>query len=531
MASRSFRNPVLPGFYPDPSVCRVGDDYFLVTSSFEYFPGVPLFHSRDLVNWRQQGHVLDRPTQLDLTNSLPSQGIFAPTIRHHDGVFYMVTTRREQRGHVFADLNFIVTATDPAGDWSELHVLEQEPGIIDPSLFFDDDGRAWYTANRRVESPPYEGYRDIWLQQFDYHRMCLVGERVALWSGALKEASTPEAPHIYKVNGTYYLMIAEGGTYHHHAITVARADSVAGPYEGNPGNPILTHRHLDPDQHPITNPGHGDLVDTSTGQWWMVVLASRPYGGYFYNLGRETFLLPVQWRDGWPLVSPASGRVELEYEAPDLPEQSWPSEPTCDHFDTYELAPCWNFIRNPGGDRFWSLEERPGHLRLKLRPATLREVAHPAFIGQRQRHIDFAVSVKMEFIPQEPADVAGLVLRQSSDYYYAFVLVATTAGQSEMCLMRRDARDRDGEEKIAGLAIAGSVHLLKVEVHGQAYDFFYADADEGTWKAVAQGVDGRILSTPVAGGFVGAYIGMYASSSGATESGYADFDCFDYIPL
>lgn len=530
MESRTFHNPVLPGFYPDPSVCRVDEDFYLVTSSFDYFPGVPLFHSRDLVNWRQLGHVLDRPSQLNLANSLPSQGIFAPTIRHHDGVFYMVTTRREQIGDTFADLNFVVTATDPAGDWSELHILEEEPGIIDPSLFFDDDGRAWYTANRRVDDPPYEGYREIWLQQFDYHCMSLVGERFALWSGALKDAGTPEAPHIYKVDGTYYLLIAEGGTYHHHAITIARADSITGPYEGNPGNPILTHRHLDPDQHPITNPGHGDMVETAAGEWWMVVLASRPYGGYFYNLGRETFLVPVLWRDGWPLVSPSSGRVEFEHLMPALPQHPWPQVPTCDHFDNTELAACWNFIGSPG-ERFWSLEERPGHLRLKLLPVTLQDVAHPAFIGRRQQHIDFEVRVKVEFEPGNSAEAAGLALRQSSDYYYTFVLMATVDGETEICLMRRDARNSDGEEKIAGRAVVGSVHYLKVEAHGQGYDFFYAETD-GDWDAVARGVDGRILSTPVAGGFVGAYIGMYATSDGDTiDRGYADFDYFGYKPL
>ena len=525
MNSRAFRNPIIPGFYPDPSICRVGEDYFLVTSSFEYFPGVPLFHSRDLVHWRQLGHVLDRPSQLDLSESLCSQGIFAPSIRHHDGVFYMVTTCRRQRGDAFADLNFVVTATDPAGPWSELHVLEDEAGIIDPSLFFDDDGRAWYTANRRVDDPPYEGYREIWMQEFDPERMRLVGERRPLWSGALKGAGTPEAPHLYKVEGAYYLLIAEGGTYHQHAVSIARSDCVTGPYEGNPGNPILTHRHLGLD-HPITNPGHADLVETQNGEWWMVALASRPYGGYFYNLGRETFLAPVRWEEGWPVVSPGTGRVELEHEAPDLPEHRWPSEPACDHFDAPELASCWNVIRTPPST-FWNLAERRGHLRLTLRPHTLSD-PQPAFIGRRQRHIDFAVRAKMAFAPATATETAGLALLQSSDFYYALVVVRASDAESEIRLVRRRG---DAGEVVARRSVPGSLHYLKVEARGQDYSFFHASAPEA-WQAVAQGVDGRILSTPVAGGFVGAYIGMYATSGGVADSGsHADYDYFEYQSL
>jgi alpha-N-arabinofuranosidase len=273
---RTFRNPILPGFYPDPSICRVGDDYYLVTSTFEYFPGLPIFHSHDLIHWHQIGHVLNRPSQLPLDGVRPSGGLYAPTIRFSQGTFYVINTLVD--GKTKAG-NFIVTTTNPAGLWSEPYWLESAPGI-DPSLFFDDDGRVWYVGNRMAVHSQYDGHTEIWLQELDLGNMCLVGEPRVLWDGAAKGAVWAEAPHIYKIRDYYYLMIAEGGTGHHHAVTIARSTVVTGPYEANPGNPILTHRHLGLD-YPIVGTGHADLVETQTGEWWMVLLAMRPYGGYY----------------------------------------------------------------------------------------------------------------------------------------------------------------------------------------------------------------------------------------------------------
>ena len=522
---RSFRNPVLPGFYPDPSVCRVGDDYYLITSTFEYFPGVPVFHSRDLVHWRQIGHVLDRPEQLNLDGVEGSQGIYAPTIRHCDGLFYMVTTLRRPGGpEGFEDSNIVVTATDPAGPWSDPVVLVDEPGIIDPSLFFDRDGRAWYVANRRVDEPPYGGYRDIWVQEMDRTTLQLVGAQTLLWNGALKEASAPEAPHIYLVDGRYYLLLSEGGTFHQHAVTIARSERVEGPYQGNPGNPILTHRHLGQD-YPITNPGHADLIDTPQGQWWMVALASRPRGGYFYNLGRETFLAPVVWEEGWPIVSPGAGRIEFEHPAPDLPAHPWPREPACDHFDRPQLAHWWNFVRTPRR-ACWSLSQRPGYLRLYLWPQRLGEAANPACLLRRLQHHSFAARTALEFTPRGPGEEAGLVLRQNDDYHFRFTCGLDGQGRGEVRLVER----RGGDERVlAGRGAQGGRHFLKVEARDQDFHFYWAPAPEA-WERVAGGVDGRLLSAQVAGGFVGATVGLYASSNGGQADHWAEFDYFEYAP-
>jgi alpha-N-arabinofuranosidase len=519
--NRTFHNPILPGFYPDPSVCRAGEDYYLVTSSFEYFPGLPVFHSRDLVHWRQIGHVLDRPSQLDLDGIEPSRGLYAPTIRYHEGTFYVINTLVEGKRKGYA--NFVVTASDPAGPWSEPHWIEGAPGI-DPSLLFDDDGRVWYTGNR---PPPggreYEGQCEIWLQELDLDTMRLKGERHGIWQGALRGCEWAEAPHLYKINGLYYLMIAEGGTGFEHAVTIARSGNVAGPYYGNPRNPILTHRHLGRG-YPVTGTGHADLVQTQKGEWWMVLLAMRPYGGYFYNLGRETFLTPVRWEDDrWPTVSPGLGRVPDEHPAPDLPEQPWPSEPACDGFDGGRLAFCWNFIRTPR-EAFWSLTERPGFLRLRLRPERISERVNPSFAGRRQQHRDFNARTVMEFTPAGPNECAGLALLQNCDFQYRLVLTRSESGRAVVRLLKR----AKGEETLVAERPASPGRTyFKVEARGQDYGF-YAAAEPEAWQPVAERVDGRILSTPVAGGFVGAYIGLYASSNGSPSGNVADFDWFEY---
>ena len=523
----TYRNPIIPGFYPDPSICRVGEDYYLVTSTFEYFPGLPIFHSRDLVNWRQIGHALDRPSQLNLDGVLASRGLYAPTIRHYNGRFYITNTLV---GSAYDTLlndgvherNFIVTAEDPAGPWSEPYWLEGAPGI-DPSLFFDTDGRAWYTGNRVPPAgPEYPHHKEIWLQELDLATMQLTGPRYSLWDGAVKGNLEAEAPHIYKKDGFYYLLVAEGGTEHHHAVTIARSRDITGPYEGNPRNPLLTHRNLGMD-YAIACTGHAELVETQNGEWWMALLATRPYGGYFYNLGRETFLVPVTWEYGWPIVCPGSGRVEFEHSAPDLPAHPWPSLPARDHFSEPALADQWNFLRTPR-EPFWSLSERPGFLRLKLRPQMLSERANPSFVGRRQQHINFSAQTAMEFTPADAAECAGLVLLQNNEFHFRFVVTLDAQGGQITRLVKRQAGI---DTIVAEHPTSGAGHTMKVEAQGQDYSFYYA-ADGDNWQPVAEDVDGRILSTNIAGGFVGAYIGMYASSNGKTNENIADFNWFEY---
>jgi xylan 1,4-beta-xylosidase len=513
---RYFRNPILPGFYPDPSICRVGEDYYLINSTFEFFPGLPIHHSRDLVHWRPIGHVLTRPSQLNLDGIRASAGLYAPTIRHHNGTFYVVNTLIDGPKECG---NFIVTASNIEGPWSEPYWLNDAPGI-DPSLLFDDDGRVWFVGNRLLPNGEYSGHCEIWLQELDLKSMQLTGPKYSLWEGALKKAIWAEGPHLYKIDGMYYLMIAEGGTGHDHAVSVARSVKITGPYEGNARNPILTHRHLGLD-YPIVGTGHADLVDTPNGEWWLVLLAMRPYGGYFYNLGRETFLTPVRWEDGWPVVNPGKGRVEFETPAPNLPEKGWTATPACDQFDSPTLGFQWDFLRTPR-EPFWSLTERPGHLRLRLRPQTLAEPANPSFVGRRQQHINFSARAVMEFTPRTADECAGLVLLQNDRFHFRFVV--TLENGPVVLLIKRE----NGEETIlARRPVPGGRIYFKITAVGQAYGFYFA-AECENWEPVSEEVDGRILSTPVAGGFIGAYIGMYASSNGRPSENAADWDWFEY---
>ena len=265
-------------------------------------------------------------------------------------------------------------------------------------------------------------------------------------------------------------------------------------------------------------------MDTAQTEY-NVLLAMRPYGGYFYNLGRETFLAPLRWEDGWPVVSPGSGRVEAAYTAPELPEQRWPAPPACDQFEAESLAPCWNFLRTPRDD-FWSLAERRGYLRLRLRPESLVDLANPSFVGRRQQHIDFAARMWLEFSPSNDHECAGLVLLQNSDFHFRFVLTRRGAET----VVRLVKRERGVEETLAEQPFEAGRLGLKIEAYGQAYSFYAAAAPEA-WRAVAESLDGRILSTTVAGGFVGTYIGMYASSNGLPSANHADYDWFEYIGL
>lgn len=511
----NFENPILPGFYPDPSICRVKEDYYLVTSSFAYYPGVPIFHSKDLVNWKQIGHVLDRPSQLPLDGQQQSGGIFAPTIRYNNGIFYMITTNVGHGG------NFLVTATDPAGPWSDPYYLDA-PGI-DPSLFFDDDGKAYYIGTRPApEGPKYFGNWEAWLQELDLNTMKLVGEPEELWRGALRDAVWPEGPHLYKINGVYYLMIAEGGTGPEHAVSIARSNSVTGPYAGNPANPILTHRHLGR-EYPVVNVGHCDLVETQNGEWWSVGLASRIYGGYYRNLGRETFLFPLIWEEGWPIMCPGVGKISMTYPKPDLPEDRMLIPSACDNFEDDELDYKWNFLRTPRGE-FYSLKERPGYLTLKLKPEKITELKNPSFVGRRQQHIEFSASTAMEFNPRSESEAAGMVLLQSNEFNFSFVY--TKKGDDNVIrLIKCEA----GEEKVLKeIAISAARLYLKVEAHGQEYSFYYGKSSQD-YKPLIENVDGRILSTDVAGGFVGTELGLYASSNAAISNNSASFDWFEYV--
>ena len=521
-------NPILAGFYPDPSIERVGDDYYLVTSSFAYFPGVPIFHSKNLVDWTQIGSVLDRPSQLNLDSAGISRGIFAPVIRYNAGKFYMITTLIDRGG------NFIVTATNPAGPWSDPVWLKQIDGI-DPSLFFDDDGKAYIVNNGPpIGQPLYNGHRAIWIQQFDTRTMTLVGSRDVIVNGGVDLAKHPiwiEAPHILKVNGKYYLICAEGGTADQHSEVVFRSDDVRGPYVPFSGNPILTQRHLDLRRPlPITTTGHADFVQTPAGEWWTVFLGVRPYEARrnLYNNGRETYLLPVRWVDGWPRILDGNATVPYVQTRPSIPSEvatlqgdarAASALPTAgnfvirDEFDDQTLAPYWNLIRTPRS-QWYDLTSMRGALTIQPRAEDIGGKGQPSFIGRRQQHIIATASTSMLYAPEKPGDRAGLAAFHNEDHYY-LLTVTRVGARTEVQLERRSGPAAGTKPALIASAPLASIRRpvqLQIRAKGGRYDFLYATMP-GKWKLLAGDLDGTMLSTPVAGGFVGTMFGMYAYSA------------------
>jgi xylan 1,4-beta-xylosidase len=496
-----FKNPVLPGFHPDPSICRVGHDFYLVTSSFEYFPGIPIFHSTDLVNWRQVGHCLHRESQLPLAGATASGGVWAPTLRHHGGLFYLTTTNVTLGG------NFIVTARAPEGPWSDPIRVEQ-PGI-DPSLFFDRDGTVIYSTSSGGSLQ----------SRIDVSSGRLLSEPKVVWPGT--GGQFPEGPHLYFREGWYYLLLSEGGTEYGHMITMARAKSPWGPFESCTRNPLLTHRSW---QSPIQAVGHADLVETAAGDWFAVCLGVRP-NGYppCYHLGRETFLCPVTWaEDGFPVFG-ENGRIALEMATPIEPHRRLDTARR-DDFDTTTLAHCWNHLRNPN-PALSSLEERPGYLRLRGSEHGLEELASPAWVGRRQAHFAVRAATCLEFRAENENEEAGLVVRMNERHHYE-VFVTRRGGVSSVVLRRRIGSLRAEEVCRALTSSETSRLVLAVEAERDKYVFWYG-ASESELRVLGEG-ETRYLSTEVAGGFTGVYFAMYATGNGARCRNPADFDWFDY---
>lgn len=481
--------PVVAGMHPDPSVCRVGEDYYLVCSSFEYFPGVPVFHSRDLVNWTQIGNALDRPSQLLLTADTPSSaGIYAPTLRHHDGRFWLIVTSVSHGGG-----NMVFTATDPAGPWSDPIRLPEVRGI-DPDLAWDDEGNCWCTM------------AGVHQYRVDLATGAVLGESQRLWSGT-DRAKAPEAPHLYRIGDYWYLLIAEGGTERGHGVSIARGSSPDGPFEPCPANPILSHRSTD---EPVQNTGHADLVQGPGGSWWMVLLGVRPGGGTpgWHVLGRETFLAPVTWVDDWPVVgTPVS--------AP-----PGPLVPELDHFDLNELQPYWVSLRDRS-EQHCTTKDRSGWLTLHARGSSLDDPA-VVFVGRRQQHRSCLARTLID-----PADgTGGLAVRLDEEHHYE---IEVASGEVRVLArigpLRTVVASRPAPAGPLVLVVrVDEARTLRDARSGPDTLSFGVEEPDGTFTPLAE-LDGKYLSTEVAGGFTGRVIGLYAAE------GTVHFDWFDYQPF
>ena len=506
-----FRNPILAGFYPDPSIVRVGDRFYLINSTFAYLPGIPVFESRDLVHWRQIGNVIDRPSQLDFDGLGVSRGIFAPAIEHHRGTFYMITTAVGRRG------NFYMTAKDAAGPWSQPNWLAFDG--IDPSFFFDDDGRAYVVNNGPPEGAPlYDGHRAIWIQEFNVARGEMTGPRKLIINGGTDIARKPvwiEGPHVYKRDGWYYLSCAVGGTETNHSQVIFRSRSPWGPYDPYEHNPILTQRDLPADRaDPIVNAGHADLVEAPDGSWWAVFLASRAYAGGHYNTGRETFLLPVTWKDGWPVILDKDRSIPYVQRGPTF-IQAGSQSPLTGNFtwrDEFDgpLDAQWVQLRTVGGDWYAA---KSGALQIAPGINSLTTAARPTFLARRQQHMHFDATTRLH-IPSSPDVSAGIAAFQNEKHWYA--LTAKREGKRVHLALSKAAGDA---AQVIANTTANTAEAISLRISGDAgrYSFSF-DAGNG-WQTLKADDDATHLSTDVAGGFVGTMLGMYAleSTSEAAE--------------
>ncbi|KQZ65768.1 hypothetical protein ASD67_01320 [Sphingopyxis sp. Root1497] len=507
-----FANPVLPGFQPDPSIVRVGDDFYLVNSTFSWFPGLPVYHSRDLVHWRQVGNAIDRPGQLAIGKVGVTRGLFAPAISHHGDRFYIVNTCIDCGG------NFIITADDPAGPWSDPHWLEF--GGIDPSLFVDDDGRAWIAYNDAPPGEPeYDGHRALWIQQIDLAAMKMATTRILLVDKGVVAADKPvwaEGPHIYKVGRFYYLTAAEGGTADRHSQTIYRAETVTGPYVAGPRNPILTQRDLPESRAwPVQATGHADFVQIADGSWWAAFLATRPYAGQQTNLGRETFLLPVTWKAGWPEILPPGAAVLPTARRPALPAFAGDSlDDWRDEFDDSRLALDWLMLRTPRGRNWWSLSDQRGALYLNARPVAAGSLGQPSFVGKRLRHHDAVIETSVVFAPQAVGDRAGL-LALTDENHFLFLGRERLADGDAIVVRRRAGAGEPADGVVTGRVALGdkapAAIDLQVRIRRDKADLRWRVHGAADWQQLAAGVDASILATVGAGLFTGAVIGPHAA--------------------
>ncbi len=504
----SFNNPILAGYFPDPSVIRAGDKYYLVNSTFAHFPGIPIHESSDLVHWRLIAHVLNEPTSLSFDGLDISRGAFAPAINFHQGTFYILNTLVDAGG------NYFVTATNPAGPWSDPVWLRELDGI-DPSFFFDVDGKAYILYNGPpAYQPLYAGHRAIWMQEFNLATRKLVGPRKVLVDGGVDISKRPiwiEGPHLYRIKGRYYLMCAEGGTGPGHSEVVLRASSPWGPFEPFSGNPILTQRDLPAERtNPLTNAGHADLVQMKDGTWWSVFLASRPYQGNRYNIGRETFLLPVTWENGWPVILGHGQSIPYTLAGPRAMASGHAARDgdmlagnfrARDEFDGSKLRPEWLQIYIPTQQWF---ELRDGLLAIHPLKVNLDAQRNASLLARRQQHVHFDASTQLT-PPAAGGIAAGLAVYQSGNYWY--FLGTRRVGDTLQVFLERHAGS--ALQIVAGRGIAAPATLrLRVSGDGGSYSFYY-DVGQG-WQALREHDDASILSSEVAGGFVGTVLGPFA---------------------
>ena len=515
MVVAHLHNPVLPGFEPDPSILRVGDDYYIATSTFEWYPGVRLHHSNDLVNWRPIGGVLKSLEQLDLRGVPDSGGIWAPCLSHADGLFYLVYTIVDSYAEGWKDIpNYVVTAESIEGPWSEPTYLHSRGW--DASFFHDDDGRSWLVNMIYDWRPDRPGFAGIELQEYDRAARELVGQPRKIFSGT--DAGVTEGPHLYHRDGWYYLVVAEGGTGIEHQVTVARSRGLFGPYEVDPNGVTMTAKH---DRTlPFQKAGHGCLVDTPSGDWYMAHLVARPYRDANDRcvLGRETAIQRVDWSEsGWPRVPGGVPQGDVLVAVADV------RTPRNSPLSTPDFAGDWSTLRRPASPDWVSFSEDAVVIRGGQSPTGRRS---PSLLAHRVTDRVCSLTATLDFTPQSPDDLAGIAgYYNTRNWHYVYVTadddgapyvaaLSCVAGKLEAHKGRRDLVP--GEPVALGVTFDGVVLRLDplgIEVDATTLSDEHAD----------EFVDGVVRTF----GFTGAMAGLWVMDLSGTGS-TARFSAVDY---
>jgi len=537
------RNPILPGCNPDPSILRVGDDYYVATSTFEWFPGVQIHHSRDLKHWRPLTYALSRPGQIDLDRVVPSNGIWAPNLTYNaqQKLFYLAYTLTHSLNCGLFDLdNYVVTAPAIDGTWSDAIYLNSAG--FDPSFLHDDDGRQWVVALVWDFREGYEHPGYICVQEYASAEKRLIGERTDIYHS--KELGCVEGPHLYRRNGYYYLMTAEGGTGYGHACTLSRSKNLLGPYEPSPHNPVLTSTerryygvtHLDYRKPFLYNPasplqksGHGSLVETPAGETFIAHLCARPLMPELRStLGRETAIQKVEWTpDGWLRLAGGGNLAQLEVPEPNLPEVKFPAPPARDDFNAPTLGLNWSTLRAPMDESWGSLTERPGFLRLRGRES-LCSLHNVSLVARRARSFHYQAETCVEFEPKNFQQMAGLVcLYDNVNHYFLRVYYSDSLRTKCIGVMSHDNGKRSEHLDARVPAPAGPLYL-RVVVREKELTFHHS-LDGKTWKSIGPIFDATKMSDEYClnGQFTGTFVGVTAQDFDRRQS-FADFDYFEY---
>ncbi len=537
----TIQNPVLTGFHPDPAICRVGDDFYIATSTFEWFPGVRIYHSRDLANWRLAGSALDRVSQLDMRGCQNSAGIWAPCLTHADGKFWLIYTNVRHHGSaiVHDTPNYLVTADRIEGPWSDPVFLNASG--FDPSLFHDDDGRKYIVQMQTGEAATPRRFDGILLQEYDPATARLLGDPVNIWPGS--PIGITEGPHLLKKDGWHYLITAEGGTSVRHAISICRSRSLLDPYEIHPQNPILTayqKEHL-----AMWSTGHGCFVDTPRGEWFTVHLCHRALqrpGRLVLDreenksapLGRETAVQKLRWdADGWPRLAHGDNSPRDTVEV-DLPAHPWPAEPTRTAFNGPTLPPVFQTLREPPDNSWLSFTRRPGWLSLRGRDS-LASNFDQSLVARRLQHHHARAETTLCFSPHNFKQAAGLITYYDHFHYHYFRVTAAGPGRAKLGVYT-SAFDKLSRHEVAEFPVetAAAGLRLRMEMRGVELRFAYAlgTSADAAWQPLERAFEATLCGDWASpqGGFTGTFWGLCCQDL-ATRDAWAEFSGFDYQPL